>query len=81
MKKEENKGKISEDILKKTEEINNSLKEILKNSNASKEEIEAKVKELNEVFASFGAAQAQNQQAPQGDKKKKDDDVIDAEVL
>lgn len=81
MKKEENKGKISEDILKKTEEINNSLKEILKNSNASKEEIEAKVKELNEVFASFGTAQAQNQQAPQGDKKKKDDDVIDAEVL
>lgn len=63
----------------------NDLKETLKNDNASKEEIESKIKALNDVshklaeamYAKNGDnANAQNS----ANQSKKDDDVIDAEV-
>lgn len=86
MRKDENKGKIDESVLAEAENVKNSLKEVLKNESASKADIESKIKELNEVFAKLAAAQGANAGAnPQGtqqnEAKKKDDDVIDAEVV
>ncbi|WP_034347434.1 molecular chaperone DnaK [Helicobacter trogontum] len=86
MRKDENKGKIDESVLAEAENVKNSLKEVLKNESASKADIESKIKELNEVFAKLAAAQGANAGAnPQGTQqnevKKKDDDVIDAEVV
>ncbi|EPC9297030.1 molecular chaperone DnaK, partial [Campylobacter coli] len=57
------------------------LRETLKNQNASKEEIEAKMKALSEVSHKL-AENMYKKDEPNAanDKKKKDDDVIDAEV-
>lgn len=58
------------------------LKATLKNDNASKEEIESKIKALNDVshkLAEAMYAKNNNAQNPQ-ENAKKDDDVIDAEV-
>lgn len=57
------------------------LREILKNQNASKEEIESKMKALSEVSHKL-AENIYKKDEPNtaNDKKKKDDDVIDAEV-
>lgn len=58
-----------------------ALKETLKNENASKEEIDAKLKELNDVSHKLAEAMyAKKDGENKGDKAKKDDDVIDAEV-
>ncbi|MDA3966896.1 MULTISPECIES: molecular chaperone DnaK [Helicobacter] len=83
---DEMKDKIDSAEAEKIQNAINALQETLKNENASKEEIEAKVKELteashklaeamyknNEQGAANGGANAQN--------NKKDDDIIDAEV-
>ena len=60
-----------------------TLEETLKNENASKEELEEKIKNLTEVShklaeAAYAKEQGGTQQGT--DTKKKDDDVIDAEV-
>ncbi|EGL8742799.1 molecular chaperone DnaK [Campylobacter jejuni] len=57
------------------------LRETLKNQNASKEEIESKMKVLSEVSHKL-AENMYKKDEPNtaNDKKKKDDDVIDAEV-
>ena len=85
MRKDENKGKADESVLAQAESVKDSLKEILKNEAASKADIESKIKELNEVFAKLAAAQGTNAGANPNantqDTKKKDDDVIDAEVV
>ncbi|MFV0481961.1 MAG: molecular chaperone DnaK [Campylobacteraceae bacterium] len=79
--------KIGAEDKAKIESALNALKETLKNDNATKEEIDAKVKALTEAShklaeemykkeqgGAAGEQKAGNQQA------KKDDDVIDAEV-
>ena len=84
MRKDENKGRVDESVLGEVENAKNSLKEILKDVSASKADIESKIKELNEVFAKLAAAQNANSGAnPQSGQagNKKDDDVIDAEVV
>ncbi len=62
-----------------------ALKETLKNENATKEEIDAKVKTLTEASHKLAEAmykkdQNPNAEASKKEAKKKDDDVIDAEV-
>lgn len=62
-----------------------ALKETLKNENATKEEIDAKVKALTEASHKLAEAmykkdQNPNAEASKKEAKKKDDDVIDAEV-
>lgn len=74
---DENKANVgnADEIQKAIDE----LKEVAKNENASKEEIESKLQALSQVAQTL----AQSAQAnPQGgaSQNKKDDDVIDAEV-
>lgn len=77
-------GKVDESVLGEVESAKNDLKEVLKNESASKADIESKMKELNEVFAKLATAQnanaGANTQSSQAGNKK-DDDVIDAEVV
>jgi molecular chaperone DnaK len=56
------------------------LEALIKDTNSTKEQIEAKVNELNTHNQQIAQAQAANAQQPQGEAKKDDDDVIDAEV-
>lgn len=58
------------------------LKATLKNDNASKEEIDSKIKALNDVSHKLAEAMYSKGDKPkeQADNNKKDDDVIDAEV-
>lgn len=71
------------DSIQEVQNASNALKELLKNADATKEAITDKVKDLNNAFAKIAQlASGQNQNASQDSgKKKKDDDVIDAEVL
>lgn len=74
---DENKANVSnaDEIQKAIDE----LKEVAKNENASKEEIQSKLQALSQVaqnLAQSAQANAQNT----GTQSKKDDDVIDAEV-
>ncbi|RAZ50117.1 molecular chaperone DnaK [Campylobacter hyointestinalis] len=66
----------------KIEAALNDLKETLKDENASKEQIDVKVKALSEVSHKLAETmyKEQNAGATGGEQKKKDDDVIDAEV-
>ncbi|KEA46660.1 molecular chaperone DnaK [Campylobacter mucosalis] len=57
----------------------NELKEVLKDENASKEQIEAKVKNLSTASHKLAEAMYKKDEN-KDDSKKKDDDVIDAEV-
>ena len=57
-----------------------SLKETLKNENASKEEIDARVKVLNDVSHKLAQAMYSKGNNKDSTNNKKDDDVIDAEV-
>ncbi|WP_297579052.1 molecular chaperone DnaK [uncultured Helicobacter sp.] len=58
-----------------------ALQEALKNENATKEEIEAKVKALTEASHKLAEAMYKKDENAQGGaQNKKDDDVIDAEV-
>lgn len=76
--------KIASEDRAKIEGALNDLKDVLKDESASKEQIDIKVKALND--ASHKLAEAMYKQQSEGansgaeNKKKKDDDVIDAEV-
>jgi molecular chaperone DnaK len=77
--------KIEAEEKAKIETAISELKDILKDTNATKEQIEAKVKTLTEVshkMAEQMYKQEQGGEAGQADtkKKKEDDDVIDAEI-
>lgn len=74
---------LSDDDRTNIKKAIDDLKETLKNDNASKEEIEAKIKALNDVshkLAEAMYAKNNNQKTNSQDSTKKDDDVIDAEV-
>ena len=75
---DEGKDKIDAPQSEKIQNAINELKELIKDENASKEQLEAKIKELGELSRAL-AAQANSQQGAQS-QSKKDDDVIDAEV-
>ncbi|WP_334082455.1 molecular chaperone DnaK, partial [Helicobacter typhlonius] len=80
---EEFKDKIESAEVEKIQSAVAALEETLKNENASKEELEEKIKNLTEVShklaeAAYAKEQGGTQQGT--DTKKKDDDVIDAEV-
>lgn len=80
---DEMKDKIDTSDAEKIQNAINALKDVLKNENASKEEIEAKVKELTEASHKLAEAmykKDENAQNPNTQNNKKDDDVIDAEV-
>ncbi|WP_279144843.1 molecular chaperone DnaK [Helicobacter pullorum] len=81
---DEMKDKIDSSEAEKIQNAINELQETLKNENASKEEIEAKVKTLTEASHKLAEAMYQKDQNVQGNtaqsNNKKDDDVIDAEV-
>lgn len=79
---DEFKDKIESSEVEKIQNAINALEESMKNENASKEELEAKIKALTEASSKLAqAAYAKEQSgAGQNDNKKKDDDVIDAEV-
>jgi molecular chaperone DnaK len=82
---EENKGVVSEDEEKAIVDAAAELEELLKDENATKEQIEESLKKLTEVSHKLAEAMYKKEQggeAGQADqaKKKDDDDVIDAEV-
>lgn len=76
--------KIASEDRAKIEGALNDLKDVLKDESASKEQIDIKVKALNDASHKLAEAmyKQQNESANAGaeNKKKKDDDVIDAEV-
>lgn len=76
--------KIASEDRAKIESALNDLKDVLKDESASKEQIDIKVKALNDASHKLAEAmyKQQNEGANAGaeNKKKKDDDVIDAEV-
>ena len=72
---------LSDDDRANIQKAIDALKETLKNENASKEEIDAKLKELNDVSHKLAQAlYAKKDGENKGESPKKDDDVIDAEV-
>ncbi len=87
---EENKDSVSDEDRGKIENAIKDLEDTLKDDNASKEQIDEKVKALTEASHKLAEAMYQKQQGEQqgaagatgaaGKKKKDDDDVIDAEV-
>lgn len=76
--------KISAEDRSKIESALNDLKATLKDENASKAQIDAKVKNLNDVSHKLAEAMYKDKQSSTRDNtaepKKKEDDVIDAEV-
>ena len=76
--------KIASEDRAKIEGALNDLKDVLKDESSSKEQIDIKVKALNDASHKLAEAmyKQQNEGANAGaeNKKKKDDDVIDAEV-
>lgn len=80
---EEFKDKLDASETEKIQNALNALEESLKNENVSKEELEAKIKALTDAshkLAEAMYAKEQGNTQAGGDTKKKDDDVIDAEV-
>jgi molecular chaperone DnaK len=86
---EENKGVVSEDEEQKITKTATELEELLKDDNATKEQIDEKVKALTEASHKLAEEIYKKEQGAGGcatgncgtdSKKKKDDDVIDAEV-
>lgn len=80
---EEFKDKLDSTEVAKIESALSELETTLKNENASKEELEIKIKNLTEAshqLAQAAYAKEQGNAQAGGDSKKKDDDVIDAEV-
>ncbi|MGE4456491.1 MAG: molecular chaperone DnaK [Arcobacteraceae bacterium] len=83
---EENKGVVSADEEKAIIDAGAELEEVLKNENATKEEIDAKVTALTTASHKLAEAMYKKEQGGCADgscntgAKKKDDDVIDAEV-
>lgn len=77
------KDKLDAAEVEKIQKALDDLKETLKNENASKEEIDTKLKALTEAshkLAEAMYAKENGNQNAQENKNKKDDDIIDAEV-
>lgn len=77
------KDKLDATEVEKIQKALDELKETLKNENASKEEIDTKLKALTEAshkLAEAMYAKEGGDQNAQTNKNKKDDDIIDAEV-
>ncbi len=75
---DEHKTNLNENDANEIQNAINALKECVKNDNATKAELEDKTKLLTQVAQKLGEAMANKNNAEQ--PKKKDDDVIDAEV-
>lgn len=75
----ENKDKVDSGIINNIEKSNTQLKEILKNDNATKEQIESKVQELNQMLQAVLKAAQEGGNPGGASQKKKDDDIIDVE--
>lgn len=84
---EKSLSEVKDDALSAEDKTNiqkaiDELKEVLKNENASKDEIEAKIKALNDVSHKLAEAMyaKKDGESKGNESPKKDDDVIDAEV-
>ncbi|GAA8496735.1 molecular chaperone DnaK [Helicobacter pylori] len=75
---DEHKTNLNENDANEIQNAINALKECVKNDNATKVELEDKTKLLVQAAQKLGEAMANKNNAEQ--PKKKDDDVIDAEV-
>ncbi|GAA9090671.1 molecular chaperone DnaK [Helicobacter pylori] len=75
---DEHKTNLNENDANEIQNAINALKECIKNDNATKAELEDKTKLLTQAAQKLGEAMANKNNAEQS--KKKDDDVIDAEV-
>ncbi len=75
---DEHKTNLNESDANEIQNAINTLKECVKNDNATKAELEDKTKLLAQAAQKLGEAMANKNNAEQ--PKKKDDDVIDAEV-
>ncbi|GAA9443594.1 molecular chaperone DnaK [Helicobacter pylori] len=75
---DEHKTNLNENDANEIQNAINALKECVKNDNATKTELEDKTKLLVQAAQKLGEAMANKNNAEQ--PKKKDDDVIDAEV-
>ncbi|WP_139532667.1 molecular chaperone DnaK [Helicobacter pylori] len=75
---DEHKANLNESDANEIQNAINALKECVKNDNATKTELEDKTKALAQAAQKLGEAMANKNNAEQ--PKKKDDDVIDAEV-
>ncbi|WNE32716.1 molecular chaperone DnaK [Helicobacter pylori] len=75
---DEHKTNLNESDANKIQNAINALKDCVKNDNATKTELEDKTKALAQAAQKLGEAMANKNNAEQ--PKKKDDDVIDAEV-
>ncbi|GAA7186140.1 molecular chaperone DnaK [Helicobacter pylori] len=75
---DEHKTNLNENDASEIQNAINTLKECIKNDNATKAELEDKTKLLAQAAQKLGEAMANKNNAEQ--PKKKDDDVIDAEV-
>ncbi len=75
---DEHKTNLNENDANEIQNVINALKECIKNDNATKAELEDKTKLLAQAAQKLGEAMANKNNAEQ--PKKKDDDVIDAEV-
>ncbi|GAA7555387.1 molecular chaperone DnaK [Helicobacter pylori] len=75
---DEHKANLNENDANEIQNAINALKECVKNDNATKAELEDKTKSLVQAAQKLGEAMANKNNAEQ--PKKKDDDVIDAEV-
>ncbi|NHB23724.1 molecular chaperone DnaK [Helicobacter pylori] len=75
---DEHKTNLNENDANEIQNAINALKECVKNDNATKADLEDKTKTLAQAAQKLGEAMANKNNAEQ--PKKKDDDVIDAEV-
>ncbi|GAA9366076.1 molecular chaperone DnaK [Helicobacter pylori] len=75
---DEHKANLNENDANEIQNAINALKDCIKNDNATKAELEDKTKALVQAAQKLGEAMANKNNAEQ--PKKKDDDVIDAEV-
>ncbi|EKQ71570.1 molecular chaperone DnaK [Helicobacter pylori] len=75
---DEHKANLNENDANEIQNAINALKDCIKNDNATKAELEDKSKALAQAAQKLGEAMANKNNAEQ--PKKKDDDVIDAEV-
>ncbi|MFP6197131.1 molecular chaperone DnaK [Helicobacter pylori] len=75
---DEHKTNLNENDANEIQNAINTLKDCIKNDNATKAELEDKTKALVQAAQKLGEAMANKNNAEQ--PKKKDDDVIDAEV-
>ncbi|MEJ8588345.1 molecular chaperone DnaK [Helicobacter pylori] len=75
---DEHKTNLNENDANEIQNAINALKDCVKNDNATKTELEDKTKALVQAAQKLGEAMANKNNAEQ--TKKKDDDVIDAEV-